>query len=419
MTEKLLQYIWNFKIFENFDFRDVEGHALEILEFGKWNHDSGPDFSMGKIRQNGVEIVGNIELHLRSSDWILHNHDDDSAYQNVILHAVFLHDSEVESLINKGIPTIELKNYISAEALRKFQNFDAATQFIPCEKIFKPEKIPFGFAENSLLKKLSEKSQLLSERLQNNGNNYEALMFQEIAAAFGLKINSEIFRQIAENLPFSVIQKVRQNPVQLEALLFGKAGWLENPPDEQTKIWQKEYNFLQTKFQLSGEKITPKFLRLRPPNFPTIRLSQLAQLYYREPNLFSKITEAESIAELYRIFDGIAASEYWDDKFNFGKPSSLSPKNLSKSFIDLVLINSVLPVKFFYNLNFREDIADSILDFYAQLQPEKNSVIGNWKSLKISVKNALESQAYNYHYKTMCLPKNCLNCSIGLQLLKP
>ena len=419
MTEKLLQYLWNFKIFNSFDFKDVEGNPLEILDFGKWNFDSGPDFLFGKVKTKDLVLAGNIELHLKSSDWIFHQHSGNPEFENIILHAVFNHDVEIAELTERNIPTLELKDYIDQSLLWKYESLLDENQFIPCEKIFDPKKIPFGFYDESLLNKLDGKSIEIEEALIKNKNNYEAVLFQNLAYAFGLKVNAQIFRQIAESIDFTLINKIRQNQTQLEALLYGFCGWLENPEDEQMKIWKREFDFLQNKFQLTDFRIPPKFSKLRPPNFPTLRLSQLASLYHLNQNLFSKLVYAKSIGEIYKIFDEVKASDYWNNRFNFGKISSVEgEKTLTKDFVDLVLLNAVLPIKYTYHKNFEENISDEILDFYRNIAPEKNTIIDGWKKLGLPVNNALESQALLFHYKNFCQRKDCLNCGIGLQLLR-
>ena len=419
MNEKLLQYLWNYKIFKSFDFKDMQGNSIEILDFGTWNQNAGPDFLNAKIKIGNLIFAGNIELHLRSSDWIFHQHSGNPDFENIILHVVFQHDIEIDELSQKNIPTLELKNFIDSKILAKHENLLSENQFIPCEKIFDAEKIPFAFAEENLHQKLNEKSQEIEQSLQKFKNNYEAVLFHYLAYAFGLKVNAQIFKQLAESINFRIIQKISQNQIQLESLFFGKANWLEDPQDETTKIWKKEYDFLKLKFQLSDITFNPKFLRLRPQNFPTIRLSQLANLYHFHTNLFSRIIKAKSIIEVYKIFGNVKASDYWNHHFNFGKISTVeNEKKLTKDFINLLLLNAILPIKYTYHKNNREEIADEILEFYLKISAEKNVVIENWKSLKVPIKNALESQAYIYHFKNFCTNKKCLNCSIGLKLLQ-
>ncbi|WP_276875833.1 DUF2851 family protein [Chryseobacterium joostei] len=417
MTEKLLQYLWNYKIFKYFDFKDIEGNSVEIIQFGTWNKDAGPDFLNAKIKINGLVLVGNIELHVRTSDWIFHNHSQDPNYQNIILHVVFQHDTDINVLIEKKVPTLELKNYIDENILGKYDSLINGKQFIACENIFSKEKVPVNFHEGNILKKLEEKSLELEESLILYKNNFEAVLFHSLAYSFGLKVNSHIFRQIAESIDYSIINKIRQNTLQLEALLFGISGWLDHPEDGQTKIWKREFEFIRAKFNISDLKFRPKFLRLRPPNFPTVRLSQLANLYQQQ-NLFSKIMDAESVDELYDIFKSVKASEYWDCHFNFGVISKVQPKTLSKDFIDLLILNSILPLKYTYHKYHSEEIADKIITFYRNISAEKNSIIQGWKNLGIPITNAMESQSLIYHHKNSCDEKNCLTCSIGFKLLK-
>ncbi|KIA89420.1 DUF2851 family protein [Kaistella jeonii] len=419
MNEKLLQYLWNFKIFKSFDFKDVRGNDLEILDFGKWNFDSGPDFLFGKVKTNNVVLAGNIELHVKSSDYIFHQHSGNPEFENLILHAVFIQDVEVEELNNKGIPTLELKDYIDETLLWKYESLLNENQFIPCSNLFDAKKIPFYFWEETLLKKLDEKSLEIEAALVLNKNNYEAVLFQNLAYSFGLKVNSQIFQQIAESLDFSMVNKIRQNQTQLEALFYGMSNWLENPQEEQTKIWKREFDFLKVKYNINEVRFNPKFSKLRPPNFPTVRLSQFASLYHLNQNLFSKLISARNIGEIYKIFENVKASEYWNNRFNFGKISPVEgEKLLTKDFVDLILINAILPVKYTYHKNSEENIADEILNFYRNNSPEKNIIIEGWKDLKVKVENALETQALLYHHKNFCEKKKCLDCGIGFQLLR-
>ncbi|MCW3161995.1 DUF2851 family protein [Chryseobacterium oryctis] len=419
MTEKLLQYLWKHKIFNTFNFKDIEERPVEILDFGKWNTNSGPDFLNAKIKINNIIFAGNIELHVKSSDWILHNHSQNPSYQNIILHVVFQSDIEIEELKSRNIPTLELKSYIDENFLWKYEKLIIGNQFIPCENIFYPSAIPVNFHEENVLKKLEEKSLELEKNLEQFKNNFEAILFHSLAYSFGLKVNAFIFKQIAESIDFSIINKIRQNETQLEALLFGISGWLDNPEDEQMKIWKREFDFIKSKFQISDLRIHPKFLRLRPPNFPTIRLSQLANLYQQHQGLFSKIIQAKSFEELFEIFSNVKASDYWNNRFNFGKISTVEqPKYLSKDFIELIILNTILPLKYTYHKYHNEEIADEILNFYKNIPAEKNSVTKNWKNLGLKLNTALESQSLIYHFKNSCEEKNCLNCSIGFKILK-
>lgn len=419
MNEKLLQYLWNFKVFTHFDFTDTNGDPVEILDFGRWNTDSGPDFLMARIKTKNIILAGNIELHVRSSDWIFHQHSRDPAYQNIILHVVFQNDVDIKDFADQNIPTLELKDHIDRNVFQKYENLLKENQFIPCEKIFDTNKIPIHFHEENLLKKLEQKSLEIKVDLQLHKNNYEAVMFHHLAYSFGLTVNALLFKQIAESIDFTIINKIRQNKTQLEALFFGVSGWLETPLDPQMKIWKREFDFLKAKYNIPEIMIRPKFLRLRPPNFPTIRLSQFADLYFQHQNLFSKIISAQNTNSLFEIFKEIQASDYWTDHFNFGKISSIyHPKVLTKDFIELIILNTILPVKYAYHKHQNENINDEILFFYSEIQSEKNSIIKEWKKLGLKTKTSIESQSLIYHFKNYCKAKNCLNCSIGFKILK-
>ncbi len=419
MNEDLLQYLWNFKKFRTFDFVSIDGRKIEIIDFGEWNKNSGPDFLLAKIKIDGIVFVGNIEIHTKASDWFFHNHSGNPEFGNLILHAVYVNDCEIPEIDNQQVATVELRDYFDESLIQKYQLLYQEHTFIACEDLFDVDKIPLFFEEEVLLKKLDEKAEGFELSLKRNHNNYEAVLFQNLAYTFGLKVNADIFLQLAEHLDFSVIQKVRQNLLQLEALFFGICSFLDSPSDEMMQTWKREFDFLKVKFNLSDLRIHPKFSKLRPPNFPTIRLSQLANLYHSQPNLFSKLIEAKGIDDVYKIFEDVKASEYWDNHFNFGKISAVdSKKLLSRDFIDLIIINTILPLNYFYHKNHNPEIVDDIFDFYKQMKPEKNAVLDDWKKLGIKFQNALQTQAFLYQYKAFCNQKKCLNCSIGYKLLK-
>ena len=419
MNEMLLQYLWNYKVFKRFDFADTDGNPLEIIDFGTWNRNAGPDFLNAIIKSNGITFAGHIELHLRSGDWIFHGHTSDKAYQNTILHVVYVDDSDIPDLKDRGIPTLELKPYIEPHVIETYRELAREHRFIPCEEIILPELIPAGFTEQKLLEKLQEKSAAISKSMEQFKNDVEAVLFHQIAYAFGLKINAEIFRQLAESLDFSVFRKVARHPLQAEALLMGRAGFLEIPGDSYQMELKREYDFLKHKYQLGELTIRPKFLRLRPPNFPTTRLAQLAALYSSAPNLYSNVISAKSADEILKIFSTVRASEYWDSHFVFGKESAENyPKYLSEEFNHRLLLNAILPFRYTLLKDREEDVADDISAFYRNIPAEQNAVIGQWKQLGIPVRDAADSQAFLYHYKNFCEPKKCLNCSIGLKILK-
>ncbi len=419
MNEKLLQYLWNFKIFTNFEFKDINGHAIEVLDFGRWNFDSGPDFLFGKIRTQGITTAGHIELHVKSSDWIFHRHSGNPEFDNLIAHVVYTHDAEIPEFTDRGIPTIVLENHISPQHIARYTELLTERSFIACEMQFNQSLLPFGFHESNVLRKLDSKAVQTEELLAISLNDYEAVLFQLLAYAFGLKVNAPIFQQLAASLPFAVINKIRQNQLQLEALFYGICGWLHNPTDDQMKLWKREFDFLKAKYNLPEVSVHPKFSRLRPPAFPTIRLSQLANLYHIHQNLFSKLMTASTAEDLRNIFRPVQASEYWNTHFNMGKVSSVCiAKKLTEEMIHLVLINAVLPLRYLYFKNTKEDAADEILRFYEHIPAEKNKILNQFTEIGAHVASALESQSLLYHYSQKCLPKRCLQCDIGVKIMR-
>ncbi|WP_320300856.1 DUF2851 family protein [Elizabethkingia sp. HX XZB] len=255
--------------------------------------------------------------------------------------------------------------------------------------------------------------------MEQNKNNFEALLFQQLAYVFGLKVNAGIFHQMAYAINFSIINKIRQNKVQLEALFYGMCGWLEEPLDSTMELWNREFRFLQSKFTLLDVHFSPKFSRLRPANFPTIRLSQLANLYAEQQNLFSILIQAPDYQNIRTLLSALSASEYWTDHFSFGKSAQISfVKKLSPEFINLLFINCILPLQYFFQQLNSESKVNHIIDSYQNIPPEKNQIIKQWEKLGVEFQNSLQTQAFLYQYKTFCKAKKCLNCAIGFQILK-
>lgn len=417
MTEFFLQYIWQYSLLQKHSMRLTDGTEVEILESGKWNHDEGPDFLLTKIKRNGLILAGSTEIHLKSSDWYKHGHRLEGHYKNLILHVVYEHDKAIPELSEQGIATLELKNYISDAVLEKFKSLKSADKKIPCAAIFQPEALPAGFVSEKLIDRLIAKSNHYRERLAAVKNDYEAFLFHEMAYSFGLKVNADIFRAIASALPFSIVRKIALKSGNLETLFFGLAGWLGEDAHEDMLERCKEFQFLRNKYQLPEMVYRPKFSRLMPDSFPTIRLSQLATLYENHPAFFSTAMEADT-ESLIDILCCTAASEYWDARYSIGKMSQkTSRKHISRSTAERIIINTILPVRFAYRMDSREDIASETEHLFEKLAPEKNSIVRLWEEMGVKTKSAADTQALIYHYNTFCSQKKCLHCSIGFNLL--
>ncbi|MHA7608484.1 DUF2851 family protein [Elizabethkingia meningoseptica] len=419
MNEKLLQYIWYYRKFSDPIFSTSDHETIEIIDFGVWNMNAGPDFLFAKIKMTGMILTGNIELHVKSSDWILHGHSDDNAYNNVILHVVLIHDIDIPELKEKNIPTLVLKDYIDESLVEKYATMMEEQNFIPCEQVFDLSKIPLMYEEESVLQKLELKAQVYQKILEQNKNNFEALLFQQLAFAFGLKVNSKIFHQLASVIDFNIVNKIRQHQVQLEALFYGLCGWLGRPKDDNMRLWRREFDFLQSKFRLPELRLSPVFSKLRPASFPTIRLSQFANLYAGQQNLFSVLIQNPDYQNTRNILSSVTSSDYWYHHYTFGKATEItSEKRLSAAFIDLLFINCILPLQYFFHRQDSEYSADIVIEAYRQLAPEKNHIIKQWEDMGVKFHNGLQTQAFLHQYKTFCKAKKCLNCAIGFQLLK-
>lgn len=328
--------------------------TVVISDVGIHNHLSGPDFFSAKVNIGGQLWAGNVEIHLKSSDWYAHGHEKDTNYNNVILHVVWEDDTEVFRSDNSEIPTLELKKCISTSLLRACKKlFDKKdVSFINCEKNITNIDgfLIKNWLERLYFERLERKSQLILDLLEDSKNDWENVLFSLLLKNFGLKINGEAFLSLANALDFSIVRKLRSDTLEFESALYGMIHLLTD--DRITDAYyiqlKKEYKHFKNKFDVKEESVQkPEFFKLRPPNFPTIRLSQLANLYREHQSLFSKIINTSSLVELYQIFD-VSASPYWNNHFTFGKESKKSAKKLTKKFIDLLIVNSILPLKFCY-----------------------------------------------------------------------
>ena len=421
MNEDFLHYLWKFQKFDVVEFATVDNEILYILNPGAHNLNSGPDFFNGHIELNAQVWAGNIEIHIKSSDWYAHLHHMDPAYDNVILHVVLEHDSEVFRKDNSVIPTLVLQKYISPQISTAYQNLLSKDQkWINCENDFASVD-SFTVAhwlERLYFERLELKENFILKELKASQNHWESLLFRLLCKNFGLKVNGESFFSIAKSFDFSILNKSKHDRLYLEALLLGQAGLLDSEKEDgYFNILKKQYDFLTYKFKLEDNAvISPKFFRLRPPNFPTIRLAQLAGLYFGKENLFSEVIAATNIKEFYSIFE-LDTNEYWDTHYNFGVASSKRKKSLSHSFIDLLVINTIIPLKFCYAREHGKDITEEILTLASQIPSEENSIVKKFNSLKKVSKNAFQSQALLQLKNEYCDKNKCLQCEIGNKII--
>jgi len=421
MQEDFLHYIWQHKKFDILRLKTVQNEQIDIFSVGQKNLNSGPDFFNSQLKIDEQLWAGNVEIHIKSSDWFVHNHEQDVAYDNVILHVVWEHDCDVFRKDNSQIPTLELSNYIDKHLFESYKSLFANTKkWINCEKDFaKVDSFTIdNWLERLYFERLERKSIDIQELLSKSKNDWEAVLFILLIKSFGLKVNGDAFFSLAQSIDFSIIRKIQSKPELIEALFFGQAGLLEGDYHETYYLQLvKDYQFLKQKFQLDNQYVLPlQFFRLRPPNFPTIRLSQLAMLYHKHQNLFSKLMAAQTLEEFYELFD-ISASSFWETHYTFGKQSKDSAKSLTNSFIDLVLINTVLPLKFCYTKHLGKRVDDQIVIIATAINSEDNSIIKTFNSLKKVSHSSLESQALIQLKSEYCDKNKCLQCAIGNSLI--
>ena len=423
MNEDFLHYLWKYKKIEMSNLRTTANEEVTLQSVGSHNTDNhGPDFFNAQIIINGQKWAGNVELHMKSSDWYVHNHEKDKAYDNVILHVVWEDDVEVFRRDSSAIPTLQLKDYLKKELIFKYQKLfnTSDTRWISCEKeLSKVSKFVISnWQERLYLERLEYKSIVIQGLLDQSANNWEAVLFKLIAKNFGLKVNGDAFLSMANSFDFSILRKNSDDLGKIEALFFGQAGLLQKDHDNgYVKRLQADYSFLKNKFQLDNRGVLPfQFFRLRPPNFPTIRLAQLAKLYFENQHLFADILQTNAVEEFYKMFK-VDTSDFWKNHYTFDKESRWRSKFLTRSFVNLILINTIIPIKFMFARSQGKDPGEEILELITQLPAEKNTIIDKFRTLQMPIENAMNSQAMIELKTKYCDQKACLQCSFGNYLL--
>ena len=418
-SEDLLQFVWQYGFIEKrTELKTLEGETVQILQTGSLNSNAGPDFLNAKIKIGETLWAGNIELHLKSSDWIKHKHDENPNYDKLILHVVYENDVPLD--IN--FPTLELKNHIRPSLLERYEELMRIDRQIPCQSYVKDisELRKTHTIERVLIERLERKTKDIKELLLATNNHWEEVFYILIARNFGLKINQEPFQKIAENTPLKIFAKHKNNLQQIEAILFGQAGFLEQEiTDSYFLQLKKEYSFLKKLYSLKNiPEHRIKFLRLRPANFPTIRLAQFAALLHQSTHLFSKILETKEVNKIFSLFN-ISASEYWNSHYRFGDSSEVEQvKTLGKSFVELMIINTIIPTLFVYGkLKGEDHYCTRAMRWLEDLKPEKNSITKQMQSIGFKLENAKDSQALLELKNNYCDSKQCLKCRIGYAIM--
>ncbi|MFV0391515.1 MAG: DUF2851 family protein [Paludibacteraceae bacterium] len=417
MKESILHFVWQFKLFSMRELKTTDGHGVDVIDVGRPNIDSGPDFFNAKLKIDGTIWAGNIEIHNQSSDWKKHKHHEDKAYDNVILHVVNKADKEIRRTNGALIPQMELT--VPEYIVRNYDELFSVKKWIQCEEKINtfPPVLMSGWKNALLVERLERKSIEIKNRLEQSNNHWEEAFYISLARSFGFGTNSLPFELLAKSLPLNILGKHKDNLFQLEALLYGQAGLLESVGEnDHPADLQREYRFLQTKYKLNPlDGSLWKLLRLRPDNFPHIRIAQFASLINRSSKLFSKIIECEDVKDLRKLFE-CEVSDYWRNHYVFGKESAHSKKRLGKHSIDILIINTIIPFLFTYKKEKGENAAE-VLRLPEKIPAEKNAVVQKWQQLGVSSENAFDSQALIQLKKNYCDLKRCLSCRVGHRVL--
>jgi len=418
--EQLLHYVWKHKIFPLKELKTTTGQQVEVIDTGLANTDAGPDFFNAKLKLDGVLWIGNIEIHERSSDWFKHGHHADAGYNSVILHIASEIDTEISRSNGERIPQIQL---ICPEAVRtNYKELLETDSYPPCYRII-PSLPPFtahSWMTALQMERFEQKATLLNERLKRCQGNWEDAFFITLARNFGFGLNGDAFETWAHRLPFRAVDKHRNDLFQIEAIFFGQAGILEDSDGDGYYLrLKKEYTYLQHKFGLIPMDASLwRFLRLRPANFPHIRIAQLACLYHRAYGLLSRIMETETLQGVRDILKG-GTSEYWLTHYTFGGSSPSRPKTLSNTSLDLLIINTVVTFLYAYGLHKGNRVLCARAgSFMEELKAENNYITRMWEQCGMKASNAADSQALIQLKKEYCDKKKCLYCRIGYEYLK-
>jgi hypothetical protein len=422
LSESFLHYVWKFGFYESSDLKSIKGDALTVISAGVHNHDAGPDFSSAQIQIGDRKWVGNVEIHINSSDWDKHNHEQDEKYRNVILHVVYHHDKDLEFFKRNNIPTLILKDRVKPSIFKNYLLLQSSEHEILCHDRIENVNplIISSMMEKSAMERLSKKATEITRIYEYVNKDWEKTLYVLLAKYFGARVNTDAFERLARSVDLNILSKHRDQSIQVEALLFGQSGLL--PRDSEYTYVQairKEYDFLKKKYSLSPLEVSIwKFARMRPISFPTIRIALFSSLLTKQDSLFSKIKETSNPKEIIELLD-CETHPFFDTHFHFNKESKYLKKSLGKKTKDVILINAVAPLLYFYGQktddSYYYEKATSLLE---NIESEQNKIIRKWNNLGVKSNDALQSQGLIQLTKSYCLQKRCVDCNIGYQLLK-
>lgn len=422
MQEDFIYYLWKYRLFKTESLYTTCDEEVSIIHPGFLNSDSGADFKNAKIKIGGTFWVGNVEIHNKASDWYKHQHQKNKAYDNVILHVVWENDADIYRTDNSLLPAITLKDRVKLEIIHNYEYLKLNKHWIPCEKQINDVDYFYKkqWLNRVLIERLESKSKEITEIFEHSGRNWEETCYILLAKSFGFKVNSQPFQILAQSLPQIILAKHKNNALQIEALIFGQAGFLNSDfQDDYPNSLKNEYMFLKQKYGLNTMDYEAwKFSRMRPSNFPSIRLAQFASLVSISNHLFSKFTEEKSYKEIYDLFNNCFINSYWESHYLFDIPAIKFNKKLGKSAINSLIINGICNLLFTYGKYIGDEkfvqMAFTLLD---ELPYEDNKIVENFKRLGFEINSAFDSQAVLQLKYFYCDLKKCLNCEIGNKIL--
>ncbi|MFA4869735.1 MAG: DUF2851 family protein [Pedobacter sp.] len=422
-NEDFLHFIWKYRLFNSKKLVCSDGEELQVLHPGFLNTHAGPDFSDAKLIIDQTVWVGHVEIHLKSSDWLLHGHQNDAFYDAVILHVVYEHDSPIYRTDGSLVPVLVLEGLFLNRILDNYKALIANANYFPCERhIGSLDQIHiYSFLSRIVVERFEQKAEEVFEKLNSNRGDWEQVFYCFLARNFGFKVNAVPFELLAIVMPLHILSKHKNNALQIEALLFGQAGFLEQEFFESYPLQlQREYLFLKKKYRLVPMNAAVwKFLRMRPQNFPTVRIAQFAALIVKSSQLFSKMLRMERLSDLHAIFNDLPVNDYWLTHYHFNKTTNRVVVQPGKGSIDNIIINTVCLFLFCYGkYTDQSGLSDRASDFLERIPSECNVIVNQYNSAGFDVPNALTSQALLQLNKYYCNEKKCLNCTLGLKILK-
>lgn len=417
MTERLLQFIWQFRYFNRTELVTKSGASLRIVRAGQCNTNQGPDFRDALIKVDQTWLAGHIELHVRSSDWDKHGHPQDPKYRNIILHVVWEDDG---CTLGASVETLELMHRIPKMLLRQYESWMQQPSSIPCSgSLLQVDDIVWSaWKDRLLLERLERKSKAIIEKNTSNANNWQETAWQLLARSFGGQVNADAFEALARSLPYRLLVRQRQHVTVVEALLMGQSGLLGlSTDDKYVSLLRREFQFLQQKHRLQPIDIEMQFLRMRPASFPGIRLSQLASFIQEHPSFLQECYSAATVADLFAMLN-VSANDYWCYHYKPDTTSSYSEKRIGKDKAGSIIINTLVPIIFARALQAGDEAnKQRVISWLSALPPEKNRIVDMWRGLQVGISSAMDTQALLELRNVYCDTRNCLSCAIGTRIL--